>query len=188
MVDNRCFSQEDGKTSLESINDTEGVIETCVESGFALIDMVKSLNRGFGLLLIIASISTFIGTVGSVFGTLTVFFNLNSDVTNETHLLTGVYLFLSINNFVRLFGLFNSGQSLSDAFHSLEFGLKSLKYQEGRVSERLERRVDGLVDLVSYHKVMRPLSALDLNRRGFMEVLGVMVTMLIVMLQFRIGE
>ena len=151
--------------------------------------MTKELTKAFERPLLFFLVVTFQGFVVGFFGFTPLFFRseLNSFLNYVSAL---SFLFVAVGNLSRMLCYYLMGQKLVDAYDATQNELGRLKYEAAgfELGEEDLRIIEELMRSIDVSKKIRPLKAVSLTHAGFTEMVTVLVTMIIVMLQFRISE
>ena len=154
-----------------------------VDNGFSLLDLARQANDMFGKVLALDYISVMIMNIVGVFASLSLVTALiNTEPALICFSISG--FFIVILNMIKLYSYTHIGQALSKAYFDIKDGLEKLLLLDGIIG-RQRRELELLVNRFSITSPIRPLDMFDMNSANFAVILNIMLTYVVILMQFR---
>jgi hypothetical protein len=165
-----------------------GSLTQLLDDGAVIFQLCEQADRLLGPITItLYFIHLILSACGIFFGT-----SLAEGLMKKNYLLitygTSNFL-LSICSMQYLWSLMNKGQRLCDSFARVKKSLQDLFIAKANILTAKERaQMDVLTERYSKDSPMRPMGVFSLNRASGTSISGLILTYIIVLLQFKSGE
>lgn len=165
--------------------------ENIISKGLCLYDLVKKANNMFGgILLYQYGHSLFFATFGIYFST-TIFKVYIEEISwiNEMVLMFSLAnIILVIFKIYKIYMMQAKGQVLCNHFASIKDNLENMSLIFARhLDFEEERKLRVLISRFSTPSPIRPCDVFDMNTASFVSISGIILTYLIVLLQFKLS-
>ena len=170
-------------------------LRTMISRGFSLCNLAKQADSAFGgIILTEYGVTLFYATFGIYFSTV-----IHNVYDSELERINELVLILSVMNIIlvvfsiyRVYLLQNKGQELCDHFSAIKENLEDFSMHfASKMEEEEARRLDILISRFSSadgdQAPIRPCDVFNLNTASFVSIGGMILTYLIVLLQFKLG-
>ena len=161
----------------------ENALSEMVDIGFTLLDLVRQVNDLFGKVFALDYTSIMIMNIVGVFNSLTIFTAL-SEQEPELIYLSFSGIFIVILNMIKLYSYTCIGQALSKAYSNTNEGLDKVLLLEG-IGVQQRREIEFLVNRFSTTSPIRPLDMFDMNSANFAVMHNIMLTYVVILMQFK---
>lgn len=167
-------------------------LKTMISRGFSLYDLAKKANSAFGgIILTEYAVTLFYATFGIYFSTIII-----NIYDNKMGRLNQLVLILSIMNITlvvfsiyRVYLMQDKGQKLCDHFSAIKENLEDISMHfANKLEDEEARQLDVLISrFSSTDPPIRPCDVFNMNTTSFVSIGGIILTYLIVLLQFKVG-
>ena len=154
-----------------------------INNGFTLLDLARQANDMFGKVLALDYISVMIMNIVGIFASLSMV-TAFSNTEPALICLSISGFFIVILNMIKLYSYTHIGQALSKAYFDINNGLEELLLLDG-IRGRLRRELELLVHRFSITSPIRPLDMFDMNSANFAVILNIMLTYVVILMQFK---
>ena len=177
----------------ESCNTKEKSIGYIISRGFSLIELNQTTNNMFGgLIMAEYGFNLFHTTYGIYFSTTIIHvYNQEQDCIDKLVLFFCTFSFvLALLSIVRMYILQAKGQHLSNKHARIRQNLESISIRfAGKLERKEERQLEVLISHFSATtSPIRPYAVFNMDTANFVSVGGLIITYLIVLLQFKLGD
>ena len=168
---------------LEAKQIDEDTMSKIIDNGFTLLELARLANDTYGKVLAIDFISFMITNVVGVFTCLALNTAIgNSNLAHICLCITG--FFIVILNMIKLYSYTRTGQALSEVYYEIQDGLDKLLLLDG-ISVKQRRELEFLIKRFSVRAPIRPLDMFDMNSANFAVISNIMMTYVIILMQFK---
>ena len=161
----------------------ENTMSEIVDNGFTLLELARHANVIYGKVLAIDFISVMIMDVVGIFTCLA----LNTAIGNSNPAHIGLCIagfFIVILNMIKLYSYTRIGQALSEVYSEIHERMDKLLLLDG-ISIKQRRELKFLVKRFSVRAPIRPLDMFDMNSANFAVISNIMMTYVIILMQFK---
>ena len=170
-------------------------LTTMISRGFSLCDLAKKANSAFGgIILTEYGVTLFYATFGIYFST--ILFDVYDDKMERFNqlvlILSVMNITLVVFSIYRVYLMQANGQKLCDHFSAIKENLEDFSMHfSNKLEDEEARRLDVLISRFSSadsaDSPIRPCDVFNLNTASFVSIGGIILTYLIVLLQFKLS-
>lgn len=165
-------------------NDDRSEMTSVLNDGVKIVKALSGFESTFGGLLVVeAALCLLIEIFGFYFGTM-----ISNFVTNANLLLIFIgftFVLVGIQGFLRFFILTRNGQYLTNAMTKCQSNLDLLNIQSKILNSGQEKQMTCIMTRFSHPAAWRPYDLFDLGHAASLTVHSVIVTYLVVLIQFK---
>ena len=179
--------------TLENFNtNMNEELHTVLRNGYQIVALLKHTEKCLGTLIMTEICHCLVCQIFGFFFTISHLFQIASmSGTNQFYILVNALVYVIVCGVAtgRMFALFSKGQVLKDIIKRVINGFSEIELRRGWLlssEERVKLRV--LVSKFRDFSSLRPGDTFDLNRSTAVGFLGMTLTYVAILLQFKIGE